>query len=152
MELGAGWPVCLESVRSRAPENVVILQDVGEPPADFAARAARRLAKLETGGRTVRAAMLVAGAGWGDDVFAARYCMAASIARLAPSRAAQDLLLVGTAQLSEDGCEELASLAATLSEHFGARGPAVRLVLEPLASGMYAVSPQARAEAAGARR
>lgn len=148
MECGAGWPSYIEQLRSRASEHVVFSQDVTETPSAFATRVERRLMRLEAAGQTIRAAMVVAGRGRGDDVSAARCRIAATVARLAPPEDAQDLVLVGNALVPHDAREDLASLTATLSACFGLPGIVVRLVLEPRHSRVVAAGGQAWASAA----
>jgi hypothetical protein len=141
LEAGARWPAY--ALRGSAPgaDGLVIAQLADESASAFATRAIHRISRLEASGCAVPRATLAAGNDVDAGVLDARCRIAATLSGLGSVERGQALVLAGHQRLSDESREQLASLAADLSERFGSDGPAVRLVLEPPSDSLAARTP-----------
>jgi len=110
-ERGAPWAPWAERFRALGPDVVVVLQHVGEPIADLAARVRARLVELEAAGQAPQRAVLVGGGRVDRDALSARSltlrAVASSMARTGG----------GSVVLDDAGADRysMAALAATVS-------------------------------------
>lgn len=128
LERGSHWPEGLDTVPPATFENVVLAQCADESTDAFVSRASRRLLDIRASGHQLKAATVLVGAGSdkGSPIVHSRLAML--VGRFLPKEGR--LTLVGDDNLSAAERADLASIAATLSEHFGPEGPGIRLHLE----------------------
>lgn len=127
MERGSQWPGRVELVAAASFENIVMAQGVGETPEAFLGRATRRLADVHASGHHLQSATLVVSRAPGSPIVHSRLAMI--LGESLPKGG--KLTLVGDDRLTAEDRADLGSVAATLSEYFGADGPGVRLLLAP---------------------
>lgn len=128
MERGSRWPEG-DVIPFAAFENIVMAQAATETPEAFASRATRRLANVRASGHRLKSATLVVSGSSGASSPISHGHLAMIVGGSLPKGG--KLTLIGDDHLTADERAGLASVAATLSEHFGPDGPGIRLVLAP---------------------
>ncbi len=120
LERGSVWPQCVEPCRLRTSETVVVAQGDGETPSELAARACRRLARIQATGREVEGGAIAAGAATDADLASSRCAISQAILR--GMREAEDsgkrLWLVAPERAPHGTRHELLALAGELTSEF----------------------------------
>jgi hypothetical protein len=98
-----------------ALEVAVLVQAVGEAPADLEARVSRRLAQLQSSDRAVIEAVIAAGAAGGNDILAARSNLARRILAHMTAHGAGEIALAAGSDARPELRHELMALAEALT-------------------------------------
>jgi hypothetical protein len=98
-----------------ALEVAVLVQAVGEAPAELEARVLRRLAQLQSSDRVVLEAVIAAGAAGGDEILAARDNLARTILAHMTANGAGEIALAAGSDARPELRHELMALAEALT-------------------------------------